>query len=97
MFIVNITYKVSLDVIDKYLDKHIEYLKIQYEKGSFIASGKKNPRDGGMIFSKISSKEKLQKVLEEDPFYKEALAQYEIIEFHPIMTSKEFETLKEEI
>ena len=97
MFIVNLTYKASLDVVDKYLEQHVEYLKVQYEEKNFIASGRKNPRDGGVILSKLDSKDKLQRVLEKDPFYIENLANYEIIEFFPTMTSKEFENLKEGI
>jgi len=97
MFIINLTYKVSLDEVEKYLQDHVEYLKIQYEKKNFIASGRKNPRDGGVILSKLDSKDKLQEVLKKDPFYIEDLANYEIIEFFPTMTSEEFENLKEEI
>ena len=97
MFIVNLTYKVSLDEVDKYLQDHVEYLKVQYDQKNFIASGRKNPRDGGVILSKLDSKDKLQEVLEQDPFYIKNLANYEIIEFFPTMTSKEFENLKEEI
>jgi uncharacterized protein YciI len=97
MFIINLTYKVSLDEVDKYLQQHVEYLKVQYEKKNFIASGRKNHRDGGVILSKLDSKDKLQEVLKKDPFYIKNLANYEIIEFFPTMTSKEFENLKEEI
>jgi uncharacterized protein YciI len=50
-----------------------------------------------VILSKLDLKDKLQKVLEQDPFYIKNLANYEIIEFFPTMTSKEFENLKEEI
>jgi uncharacterized protein YciI len=97
MFIINLTYKVSLDEVEKYLQQHVEYLKVQYDQKNFIASGRKNPRDGGVILSKLDSKDKLQEVLDQDPFYIEDLANYEIIEFFPTMTSEEFENLKEEI
>lgn len=95
MFVVNLTYKVELEEIDKHLEAHVEYLKRQYAKDAFIASGRKNPRTGGMIFSKMSNKEELLKVLEEDPFKIHDLADYEVIEFIPVMTSKAFEILKE--
>ena len=38
MFIVNLTYKVSLDEVEKYLQDHVAYLKVQYEEKNFIAS-----------------------------------------------------------
>jgi len=78
------------------LPLHVEYLKKQYEKDNFIASGRKIPRTGGIIFSKLKSLEKLQEVLNKDPFKINNLATYEIQEFLPSMTSDEFINLKEE-
>ena len=96
MFIVSLTYICELEEIDKILPEHIEYLKNQYKKGNFIASGRKIPRTGGIILSKLDNKEKLEKVLNEDPFKINNLAKYEIQEFISSMTSNEFLNLKEE-
>jgi uncharacterized protein YciI len=96
MFIVSLTYICDLKEIDKILSEHIEYLNIQYEKGNFIASGRKIPRTGGIILSKLDNINDLEKVLEEDPFKTNNLAKYEIQEFIPSMTSDEFINLKEE-
>lgn len=96
MFIVSLTYIVDLEKIDKILPLHVEYLKKQYGRGNFIASGRKIPRTGGIILSKLDSLEKLQKVLNQDPFKINNLAKYDIQEFIPSMTSGEFINLKEE-
>jgi len=96
MFIVSLTYIVDLNKIDKILPLHVEYLKKQYRKGNFIASGRKIPRTGGIILSKLDNVEKLQKVLDQDPFKINHLAKYDIQEFIPSMTSGEFINLKEE-
>jgi len=96
MFIVSLTYILDLDKIDKTLPLHVEYLKKQYRKGNFIASGRKIPRTGGIILSKLDNVEKLQKVLDQDPFKINHLAKYDIQEFIPSMTSGEFINLKEE-
>lgn len=95
MFIIELTYKVTLSDIDKYLEEHIEYLKKQYANNIFIASGRKVPRTGGVILSKLKSKEQLIKILNKDPFKINDLANYKIIEFVPSMTSTPFENLKE--
>lgn len=95
MFIVLLEYVVELDEVDRYLEAHVAYLNREYEKGNFIASGRKVPRTGGVILSKLTSKEELERVLDEDPFKKAHLATYEIVEFVPSMTSKEYENLKE--
>ena len=78
------------------MPKHIEYLQNQYEKGNFIASGRKIPRTGGIIFSKVDNIQKLEEILEQDPFKINNLARYDIQEFIPSMTSDEFVNLKEE-
>lgn len=93
MYIINITYKIDLEVVEVYLQEHIKYLKNEYSKGNFIASGRKNPRTGGVILSKIESKAKLEGILKKDPFYVNNIADYDIIEFIPSMTSKGFECL----
>lgn len=97
MFIVSLTYTASLEEVDKFLALHVSYLEEQYALGNFIASGRKVPRTGGVILSKMDSLESLQAVLEKDPFKINDLAAYEIIEFTPSMTAKGFENLKEEI
>jgi uncharacterized protein YciI len=95
MFIVLLTYTKPLKEVDKYLDAHVEYLERQYQKGHFIASGRKVPREGGVILSKVKNKENLEKILEEDPFKQANLALYEIVECVVSMTSVGYENLKE--
>ena len=96
MFVVSLTYIVDLEKVDELLPLHVDYLKNQYEKGNFIASGRKVPRTGGIILSRLDSIEKLKEVLNQDPFKINNLAEYKIEEFIPSMTSKDFVNLKEE-
>ncbi len=83
MFVVSIEYKVDLSEIDKFIPEHIKFLEKYYEKGSFIASGRKVPRSGGIILAVADTREELSAILTEDPFHKENLASYEITEFVP--------------
>lgn len=94
MYIINLTYKVTLDVVEKHLEPHVAYLKDQYAKGSFIASGRKDPRNGGVILSKMKDLDALKAVVAEDPFYKEGVADYDIICFEPSMVAEGYENLK---
>jgi uncharacterized protein YciI len=89
MYIVNLTYKVPLETVDKYLDQHIEYLNEQYRLGTFHASGRKVPRTGGIILSKLSDKKELLRVIAKDPFKVNDLADYELTEFVPSKTCEE--------
>ena len=96
MYIVSLTYKASLEAIDKELNNHIDYLKKQYAAGNFLASGRKIPRNGGVILAKAQSREELDEILKQDPFNQNSLADYEVIEFVPSMTSKELSYLLEQ-
>ena len=95
MFIISLNYVKPLEEIDSFLDEHVIFLKKQYEENNFIASGRKVPRTGGIILSKIKDKSKLESIIKGDPFYINELAEYEIIEFIPTMVSDNFTNLKE--
>lgn len=94
MFIISVNYKVSLEIIDSLLNDHIEFLKEQYELGHFEISGRKIPRNGGVIISNVKTKEILESIIIKDPFHINNLAEYEIIEFIPTMTSALMQTLR---
>ena len=87
MFIISLSYQKSLEEVDKHLSAHVEFLKTYYEKGIFIASGRKVPRDGGVIMALSPSRADIEAVITHDPFYIHGVATYEITEFVPSMTS----------
>lgn len=93
MFIVELTYKVELEKVDQFLNEHITFLNEQYELGNFIASGRKVPRTGGVILSKVESKSDLEKIIEKDPFKINGLANYDLTEFIPSKTCNELSFL----
>ncbi len=95
MFIINLTYKAELEVIEQLLQKHIEFLDEQYELGNFLASGRKVPRNGGIILSHIKSKDELEKIIAKDPFKQNDVADYDLIEFTPSKTDKQLAFLLE--
>ncbi|CAM1359736.1 YciI family protein [Tenacibaculum xiamenense] len=89
MFIINLTYQVSLETVDRFLEEHICYLEEQYKTGNFMASGRKEPRTGGIILAKGENRKDVEQMIEKDPFKKHGVAHYEIIEFTPSKTSEE--------
>ena len=93
-FFLELAYKVPTSVVDEHLAQHVEFLKEQYGKGNFLASGRKVPRTGGIILSNVSSKEELEQIIAQDPFNQNGVADYEIVEFIPSMTCQEFDFLK---
>ena len=93
MFIVNLTYIKPLDEVEKFLEKHIDFLNQYYTEGHFIASGRKNPRTGGIILMRAKNKDAVQEIITHDPFYQNKIAQYDVIEFEASKYCPEFETI----
>lgn len=95
MFIVSLTYLKPLPEIDRLLPAHVAYLGEQFARGIFVASGRKIPRTGGVILARAESREALLAALEQDPFHRHGVAEYEITEFVPSMTLPEYAGLNE--
>ena len=51
MFVIELTYKVDLAEIDARMAAHVIFLKKYYASGNFLVSGRKVPRDGGIILA----------------------------------------------
>ena len=81
MFIFELTYTADLDRIDEAMKGHMRWLNALYSAGAVLVSGRKVPRDGGIIILKAGSREEAQAVANEDPFVKQGLATVRIVEF----------------
>jgi uncharacterized protein YciI len=88
MFVVSLTYTAPLARIDAFLEAHRAFLAEQYARGLFLMSGRKEPRDGGIIIAHAASRAELESVLRDDPFQQAGVARYEITEFVPTMTAE---------
>lgn len=81
MFVIELSYKVELEQIDAAMAAHVAFLKKHYASGSFLVSGRKIPRDGGIILAVGQSREEVEAVMREDPFVQRGLADLRITEF----------------
>lgn len=84
MFVVLLTYKKPLSEVESYLEAHRQFLDDSYNKGYFLASGPKVPREGGVILVRTMQRHVLETHLCNDPFYREQIAEYTLIEFNAI-------------
>lgn len=89
MFIIELTYTAPLEEIDAAMPAHIAYLKKYYSKKIFLMSGRKQPRKGGIIIAKGKDKKVMKEIAQEDPFYKQKLSKFKIIEFNASQSQKE--------
>ena len=87
MFVVLLTYTRPLDAVDALVPAHREYLQRMYAAGVFLLSGRKEPREGGVILATAASESELWAVLDEDPFRIHDVAAYEIVQFVPSMAA----------
>ena len=85
MFIVTLTYTAPLERIDAYLPAHRAWLEEQYARGLMLMSGRKEPRDGGILIAHAASRAELDAALRDDPFAQAGFATYAVTEFVPTM------------
>lgn len=90
MFVIELSYKVDLTQIDKHMRAHVRFLKKYYAAGNFLVSGRKIPRDGGIIIAVGTTREEIQSIVEEDPFYAHGLADFRITEFRASQRAADF-------
>jgi uncharacterized protein YciI len=81
MFIISLHYIVPLEKLDEHMTDHVKFLNKYYKQHVFLASGRKVPRTGGVILALAKSKEEIEAIIREDPFYIHKLADFTITEF----------------
>ena len=81
MFVIELVYKAELSAIDAHMAAHVKFLKKYYAAGNFLISGRKIPRDGGIILAVGKSRDEIERIVHEDPFHVHGLADFRIIEF----------------
>jgi len=97
MFVITLEYLKPLEDVERWLEEHRAFLKDNYANGRFIASGPCVPRTGGVILAHGCCREDLDAALEADPFKREGVAKYTILEFDPVMACPELEPLLNQV
>jgi uncharacterized protein YciI len=81
VFIIELIYRAGLEKIDAHMGAHMKFVRKYYKAGNFLVSGRKIPRDGGIILAVGESREAIEAIAKEDPFYTHGLADFRVIEF----------------
>ncbi|MFI1886318.1 MULTISPECIES: YciI family protein [Streptomyces] len=81
MFVLELTYTAPVERADALMDAHLAWLNAWYEEGVFIASGRKNPRDGGVVLAVGDDRARIEEIAAADPFAVEGVCSYRITEF----------------
>src|SRR5262245_20330795 len=81
MFVIELIYKADLSRIDAAMKAHVAFLNQHYAAGTFLISGRKIPRDGGIIIAAGRSRAEIEALMRDDPFVARGLAEVRVIEF----------------
>ena len=81
MFVIELIYKAPLPKIDAAMKAHVAFLNKRYASGHFLISGRKIPRDGGVIIALGKDRTEVEAIMREDPFCARGLADFRVIEF----------------
>ena len=90
MFLLLSRYVKSLEEVNRVLEEHRAFLDRYYESGLFVASGPLEPRTGGVILTVDCPRDVIDRALAEDPFIREGVSEYDIIEFTATKRSARF-------
>ncbi len=96
MFILSLTYTADLSEVDRHIEPHMDWVKDGYDRGIFLASGRKNPRTGGVILAH-GTRSEIDAIVAADPFTIHRVADYEVTEVMVTRTAEGLEGLKEEL
>jgi uncharacterized protein YciI len=95
MFVLELTYTAPLEAVDAVLEEHVDWLDEQYRQGVFLASGRKNPRDGGVIIAVAGDRARIEEITAQDPFVTAGVCAYRVTEFTATKTAPALEPYRE--
>lgn len=90
MVVLLLKYVKPLEEVERLMPAHLEFLDRFYREGKFVASGPREPRTGAVILADVSSELEAMKIVVEDPFFTEKVADYEVVRFTPTRNDPRF-------
>lgn len=90
MYVVVLTYEKPWEEVMRWAPEHRAYALTRYAQGHYLMSGRKPDKSGGVILAQAADRAELDAVLQGDPFWREKIACYEVIEFWPQMAAERF-------
>ncbi|MEE1754053.1 YciI family protein [Streptomyces sp. SP18CS02] len=96
MFVLELTYTGPVERADALMSEHITWLDTHYASGVFIASGRKNPRDGGVILAVGDDRSRIEEITAADPFVTGGVCEYRVTEFIATKTAPELAPFRQQ-
>ncbi|WP_316529669.1 YciI family protein [Kitasatospora brasiliensis] len=97
MFVLELTYTADLERIDAVLAEHVAWLREHFAAGTFLASGRKVPREGGVILAAGGDRAAVEALVATDPFVKAGLTRYRVTQFVATTTAPVLADYREQL
>jgi uncharacterized protein YciI len=84
-YLIILHYKVPIETVELHTPAHRAFLKTQYEANTLLLSGPFVPRTAGVLWGQAEDRTVIDQMIKNDPFNVEGVADYDVIEFKPVM------------
>ena len=81
MFVIASTYTRPISREEAVVAEHLAFVDRCYHEGKFVASGPRQPFTGGLIIAHGDSEDEVRALMQEDPFVRDGVSQYEFMHF----------------
>lgn len=93
MFLLRATYNRPIEEVDQLLEEHKAWIMKNFEAGRILLTARQVPLVGGIILATGGTKEDMVAMLDEDPFKRSGMAEYEVLEYAPVRAAEGVEGL----
>ena len=93
MFLLRATYNRPIEEVDQLLEEHKAWIMKNFEAGRILLTARQVPLVGGIILATGGTEEDMVAMLEEDPFKRSGMAEYEVLEYAPVRAAEGVEGL----
>ncbi|MBO6542107.1 MAG: hypothetical protein JJ939_15295 [Alphaproteobacteria bacterium] len=83
MFVVTLKFDRNKDQAAQHMAAHNAWIQSGFDDGVFLLVGGLQPKTGGAVIAFNTSREDLERRVQEDPFVKEGIVHADIIEISP--------------
>jgi uncharacterized protein YciI len=97
MFVLELDYTAPLEQVDALLEDHVAWLNKLYSEGVALASGRKEPRDGGVILAVGAGRAEMEALTATDPFVAAGVCTYRVTEFVATKTAPQLADFRQEL
>ena len=90
MILILLRYVKPIEDVEAHTPAHRAYLDVLQKEGKIIFSGPREPRVGGVILTTLDNEVEATKMICDDPFFEQGIAEYDVIRFNPIRSDPRF-------